>query len=46
METNIKESNDKHVRGCIMYVKNGIDYKVIDIDVKEKRNGVEVKKTI
>ena len=44
METNIKESNDKHVRGCIMYVKNGIDYKVIDIDVKEKRNGVEVKK--
>ena len=30
METNINEINIKTVRGCITYIKNGIDYKVIN----------------
>ena len=37
METNINDTNKKLVRGCIMYIKNGLDYKTIDIDVQPQK---------
>ena len=37
IETNIHKLNETNVRGCIMYIKEGIDYKRLDINIGQKQ---------